>query len=281
MAEGPAVAHIPQSLEDRLRTSTESDAELSAAASDITDRLSDVATYSEPFELRRHQINFTMDSGDLGGEDVRVITFHHIKLVSGTPQSSWDAADISAVYDPFFAFWGEIKDRFPAALKLFRHAMYKAGPDIAPPQLPTWSFDQPTPVAGTGGNSLPPQSAVTVTEKAGSRKFWGRFYLPQPAIAAAGAAGRIDSTVLTDIADAADTMYQAWKSTGHPAVVYRAPLPVRQTAAEERNGTTPGSLAARDGSAWTVDDLQVDDLFDVMRSRRYDRPLLRVQRAIT
>jgi hypothetical protein len=69
-------------------------------------------------------------------------------------------------------------------------------------------------------------------------------------------------------------MYQAFKTANVPAVVYRPDLPVR----EKKNGV---ELPARDASAWTVDKIQVDDVFDVIRSRRWKNPTLRLQREIT
>jgi hypothetical protein len=66
-----------------------------------------------------------------------------------------------------------------------------------------------------------------------------------------------------DVADNADTMYESFVTNNTPAVVYSAATATRPTA-----------------RALGVGMVQVDDLFDVIRSRRWNEPLLRLQRAI-
>jgi hypothetical protein len=135
-------------------------------------------------------------------------------------------------------------------------------------------YDVEKDVAGTGsGSMLPPQVAISVTEKAGSKLHWGRFYLPNPIVGASGTYGRLETTYATAIANATDTMYEALKTAALHPVVYRRPLPVRTKV----NGV---ELPARPGTAWSVTDIQIDDVFDVIRSRRWKYPALRTQRAI-
>ena len=86
--------------------------------------------------------------------------------------------------------------------------------------------------------------------------------------------GRILTASAGAWADATDTLYQALKTAGLHPVVYRRELPER----EKTNGAT---LPARDATAWDVEKIQIDDIFDVIRSRRFKQPLLRTQREIT
>jgi hypothetical protein len=149
---------------------------------------------------------------------------------------------------------------------------YKFGPEIVPPQEPVrvieWDVD------GTAsGSALPPQVAVSVTEMTSSRRAWGRFYLPFNALANTDAQGRIATASLTLIADKLDAMYETCLAAGLIPVVYSPAKPERETAGG-------GTLPAIEARALTVDKLQVDDVFDVIRSRRWKAPLLKVQRAI-
>jgi len=238
-----------------------------------------VATVTGTFEVRHVNISTSMTDAVTAGDDLRVFGIDLLKGAFGTPTDAWVQADFDAAVAAIDAFWGSIKDRYHAYTNLKKIAFYKRGPAIVPPQPPVYQVDRA--VAGTSAvNPLPPQAAITVTEMAGAKPHWGRFYLPSPASDSVNIYGRISSAVATDIADAADVMYEAFKTAGIPAVVYRPALGVRQTAAEKRAGTTPGSLAARTASAWTVDKLQVDDVYDVIRSRRWKNPTTRLQREL-
>lgn len=263
-----------------MRDPSESDAALSTAVSEAVDTVAEVATYNEPFELRKVQLQISSNDQLVAQDDMRVITFHLVKLSGGSPTADWVAGDFTAANTAFVAFWNAMLTYYKGHTALKKISYYKAGPDVSPPQPPVFSSDHN--IIGTSGgvDSCPPQVAVTVTEKAGTKPHWGRFYMPAPMSTTLTEYGRIDSVFQTALANAADTLYESLKAAGLPVVVYRPALPLRQTAAEKRAGTTPGSLPARDASAWTVDELQVDDVFDVIRSRRWKNPTLRLLRAI-
>jgi hypothetical protein len=98
--------------------------------------------------------------------------------------------------------------------------------------------------------------------------------MPPPAsFAATAGAGRLDTTTAGTFADATDTMYEAFIAASCPAVVYSSAKPSRSTAAG-------GTLAATTARALGVLQIQIDDVFDVMRSRRWNEPLLRTQRDV-
>lgn len=261
-------------LHERL-TAGDSDAEVSAALSERIGYAASVATYNEPFELRRMQVSFSQQDALVASDDVRVLTIDLVKLSAGAPTNAWVAQDFTNAKARFATFWTALKPYFASTTVHKSIKFYKLGPDVLPPQPPVNAQDYA--VAGTSAwPSLPPQVALTVTEKAGSKPFWGRFYLPAPSVsdAVVNVYGRPPSALLTIIGDAADVMYEGFKTDGIPAVVYRRPLPIRQ----KKDGT---ELPARDGSAWTVEQLQVDDVFDVIRSRRWKIPTLRLQRDVT
>lgn len=251
-----------------------SDAELSLALSDLTGYNLTVATFTGNFELRRAQLSWSQADAAVATDDVRVATFDLIKLSGSTPVDTWAPADFTALQNAITTFWNGIKNGYTSRVSLVRLKVYKLGPNITPPQYPVYDAALSLPGTSSSTVQLPPQVAISVTEKAGQKLHWGRFYLPSP-----GATGLVDSygrilpAALTQFADAADTMYESLRTAGIPVVVYRRPLDERK----KKNGVT---LPARPASAWTVDDIQIDDVFDVIRSRRFKTPLLRVQRQI-
>lgn len=286
------LAWLSQWLWRRLNDPDESDEELGAAVAAASGSVASVATYTDPFEVRKLQVVFAFATGSPTGDDVRVITFHHLRLSGGSPSDAWGAADFDAVEAAFDAKWTTMKPWHRSNLSLAQYRWYKAGPAIEPPQEPVRVVDRAVP--GTAADAsypggIPPQVAVTVSEKTATRRHWGRYYWPQPAYCKSGgllanvtfsSGGRFASPLLTDLANAADTFYEACRTANVPVVVYSQAKPVRQTAQEKRDNVTPGSLAAQGALAITVDNIQVDDVPDVMRSRRFDAPTLRVQRAI-
>ena len=263
---------IGEEMLHRLQTSSESDEQLSAALSDATGYDWHVATITGTFEARRMQISFASVDQTTARDDLRVCTIDLLKGANTTPSDTWLTADFTAAKAAVNAFWTSIGVHFNTLTSLKKIAFYKLGPAVVPPQPPVHSQDYAA-AGGATGSTLPPQVAVSVTEMAGEKPHWGRFYLPAPGVGLCNNFGRISGSGHSAIADAADTMYEAFKTAGIPAVVYRRPLPVRT----RKDGV---ELPAREASAWTVDKLQVDDVFDVIRSRRWKFPLLKLQRDI-
>lgn len=275
----PGANSIPKWLFDRLQDEDASDEELSTAVSEWSGTVSAVATYADPFELRRFHVIFDRASGNVEGDDIAMFTFDCLKLSGGAPSSDWLAADYTAVDGAVAALWASLKVNYNASISLSRLKGYKAGPAINPPQVAVYDNDMVN-VAGTAGAMmLPPQTALSVTERAGSKLHWGRLYLPSFSYRNASntelltANGRPTSAFCSAVADAFDTMYEALRTANLPVVVYRPPLPERET----KGGAT---LPARTASAWTVDTLAVDDVADVIRSRRWKNPTVRVLRGV-
>lgn len=265
-------------IEERLAAG-DSDEDISIGASERFGITVAVATFDPPFELRRFHVIFDRVSGDVAGDDVAMFTFDCLKLAGGSPSADWLAGDFTTVDSAVTALWASLKVNYNSAVSLSRLKGYKAGPAISPPQIAVYDNDM-TNVPGTAGaNSLPPANALTVTERAGSKLHWGRLYLPSMSYRNASntelltSSGRPTSALCSAVADAFDTMYEALRTANLPVVVYRPPLPARETKA----GAT---LPARSGSAWTVETLAVDDVWDVMRSRRWKHPTVRVLRGI-
>lgn len=280
-ADGPSYGEVLSYFRNRgLFDGGADDGELAEAMSEYSGYAWSVASYTGSFELRKLHVIWSQDDAATPSDDSRIATFHFAKIAGGVPVDTWDAGDFATLQSTLETWWTGIKDQFTNKVRLDRMKVYKAGPEIEPPQVPVYDADLNIP--GTSALAqLPPQVAVSVTEKAGSKRHWGRFYLPSPSSACLGVYGRLEETIATDFINNTDTWYEALRAAAIRPVVYRPALPVRQTAQEKRDGVTPGSLPARDASAWDVTDLQVDDVLDVIRSRRFKNVSLRVQRALT
>lgn len=276
-SEGPGAEQltgIPSYLWARIQDPNESTAALEADLGASSGTVWSVADYQAPFELRKLQVRWGRNSFAAAGTDDAVTTHHFVKLTAGAPAANWVEADFVAAEQTFSDFWSSLITYFAPQIVLKQFRWYKAGPSIGPPNPPVRIVDKN--VAGTSASyGMPPQVALSVTEKTSSPKNWGRFYLPPPSIGSTniGAASRIGSALQTALADAADVMYEDFIVDGHPAVVYSSAKPARPISG---GGTLP-AISAR---ALGVLQIQVDDLYDVIRSRRWDAPALRLQRDI-
>ncbi len=281
-SEGPGVdqaVRLSKALLDRLADPGESDANLTTAVAAESGRVADVATYTGSFELRRLQVKFELLVGGAVVDDARITTYDFLKLASGSPSDAWVAADFTTVENAFGTAWTAIKARYSTSFRLSQYRWYKAGPGIAPPQEPVRVVDNLVVGTAVSGGAYPPQVALACTELTSSRKAWGRVYWPAPAVNAAAetqtdAIGRYTSAILTVYANALDTFYEACRAGNVMPVVFSPAKPSRPTAGG-------GTLAATADRALTVDTIQVDDVPDVIRSRRLKSPSLKVQRGLT
>jgi hypothetical protein len=279
---GGAGLYVGAKLRERLEDPNESDADLTDAVAAASGTIAAVATYEETFETRKLQVLFGRTSGGSVPEDDAIITFHLLKLAGGVPEDEWIAGDFTAAEAAFDAFWTSVKVGYLGSTTLKQYRWYRAGPqrddELGGPGRtgpPVRVVDKAVVGTAAGSPQAPPQVAISVTERTTDPSAWGRFYLPAPEADASQLAGtgRLAPAFQTIIANAADAMYEAWLLADTIAVVYSAAKAARQTKA----GT---SLPARAARALSVDTLQVDDLMDVIRSRRWRDPLLRLQRAV-
>jgi hypothetical protein len=199
-------------------------------------------------------VQFVFDREGLSaGEDVAVITCHIRQVVAGAP-------DLLPVTDEgrdnfkgrIVNWWDEVQS-FVAQQITFREARFY---DV--PAAPGTPMGDPVTILavdgpGTGSSGpLPPQIAVSVTYKTDKRLTWGRHYLPGPTRAMLDNSGRLEATAATGILNASKLL-------------------------TSRSGTG-AALTIFSRKEWTHHDpqtIQVDDIFDVIRSRRYEMPLFR------
>jgi hypothetical protein len=98
-----------------------------------------------------------------------------------------------------------------------------------------------------------------VTEETAVRKRWGRFYIPGFVVTDVSTSGRFAGSVITQIADAAQTMYNEMNGAGRGFVSYRR----------------------ADATFQLVSGIRVDDVPDVIRRRRFSTTLNRQLRPVT
>jgi hypothetical protein len=108
--------------------------------------------------------------------------------------------------------------------------------------------------SGTGGaaQELPPQDSFTITWQTGKRRHWGRIYLPG-VLNDGLTEGRITPGVVDSIGDAARLFFEGLLTDGITLVTF-------------------------DRKLWNANDVvgvSMDDIVDVQRRRRFDKPFHR------
>jgi hypothetical protein len=262
---------IFDSSEDPAALSADMTAEIAAATEGGSIIVTD---FTGTFELRKLQWRFSRAPSGGTIEDVDVNTFHFIKATGGTPGTYVDSTDLAAVETAADTYFNAIKAFFPSFMHSDQYRWYKDGPafwelndegtrfvPITPnPAIRVTEVD----AAGTSSATvvLPPQDAMTVTEKTSARQHWGRWYLPAPGSNVVDGTGRITTSSTDALLAAAVTFYNSCRTAHMVPVVFSVAKP-------ERPKKPSGTLPAQDAIAFEVASLQMDNLVDVIRSRRY------------
>lgn len=230
-----------------------------------------VAVFTGDYELRKLTLEFSrLPTGAGIPQDAAMCTFHLLNLTDGDPDDTWTEGDFSTCEDSFESWWTNLSAFYCSDIELSKYVWRKDGPAYKPfgaSLSPTVrAVDASIPGVLTSDDTLPPQVAVSVTEVTAAqftvedvegvgtqvRNRWGRFYLPPPA-SDVNASGRISSTFAAAVSDATAALYTTLLDHDFVPVMY--------------SPTT--------GSSWSVDAIHVDDIFDVIRRRRFEGPLSR------
>ena len=218
--------------------------------------------WSGAHEVRKLQAVFSRVAPAGVATDPAVITMHFLNLTDDEPDSTWVDADFLAVEDAFDDFWTATKIYYTTGTSLDQLRWYKDGPAYHP----TPSEGNPAvriierSVAGTGtGVPCPPQVAVSLTEKTALRRRWGRIYMPAPDAALLTTGGLLGTVYTAGFCDALEDMYEACIAADIVPVVFS---PTVETS-------------------YQIESVQVDNLLDVIRSRRWKSPTVREQRDLT
>jgi len=192
-------------------------------------------------------------------EDVALITMHWRGAEPGIPDSvvDMDEGMRGRAVDKIMSALNGVQNRITNKIMLREIRFYETAPPGQGPgpaisvYVRTW--------AGTAVDSpLPPQVACSVTWQTDKRKNWGRFYLPGLATPSLSPTGRFLDTTIAQIADAF------------------APLADRGSLESE-------TLCVWSPTEQTHHDPQlprVDDVPDVIRSRRFKQKLVYEDRGL-
>lgn len=184
-----------------------------------------------------------------GTEDSAITTHDFLNITSGAPDDTWDDADYAAIETGFIGVWAAWKSRTHTSVTMHELRWYKKIPGVrvTGPAVRITSVGE----AGTSSaDALPPQVALSVTERTALRKRWGRFYQPGLTETINTASGRPLTTEVDALGGAVLAFSKSGQSRGIEPVVI--------------SDTVPG--------AYSVDMIQVDDVWDVIRRRRYAQP---------
>lgn len=235
--------------------------------------------YDAPYTLRKLQVSWQRTPASGVVQDAAVCTHHFINITDGVPDDTWTTDDYTTIENAYDTFWGAIKSYYNGQIKLAEYLWRPDGPAYRPHTPKPAGLLSPTfrrtsrAVVGTYvGQDLPPQVALSVTEVtpasytvedvegvgAQIRNRWGRFYLPAPAT---------------------NTMFQGWVDSAFAEAVATAVQTFYDTCAAAQ--LVPVMYSPTTGSAWSITDIHVDDIWDVIRSRRFTTPNSRHSKTIT
>lgn len=201
--------------------------------------------------MERLQIEFKREVATYT-EDDAVITMHFASLADGLLNDTIR----QAVEARFITFWNAVKGAFPTSTKVDAFRWYDQ--QVWPTLSPLLRSSDITDSAGTNSNApLPPQIATSVTLETERRARWGRFYLPSTSSDTLNlGTGRLTVSTVDSIAQSATTFIQGARTDGAKMYVW-----------SPRGGKGPPAFSAGDGLL--VLRVRVDDIFDVVRRRRW------------
>lgn len=194
--------------------------------------------------VRRATLVLDRSAGVNPTDDVALMHFDFLNITGGSPDDTWITSDFTTLEGFLTTWWGSVRPLVPSWYRFSRVLWHRVGPGIPMPNPAVRILDIASPTLGTGGTSLPPQAACSITFRTGVRKSWGRTYLPYGGTLSDG---RLQPTNADTIANATNTMFTS--STGadfHPVVV-----------------STPLN------SALGIDTVETDDVVDIIRRRRF------------
>lgn len=202
--------------------------------------------------VRRCVLHFDRTALIAGADDAET-HFDFLNITGGDPDDTWTSGDYTTLEGYLDDFWAAIKGKYPTGLKLAGYHWYRHGPGVGSPN-PAERVTSRS-VAGTsGGAPQAPQDACTITFRTAVRRSWGRAYLPGPSSSYLGSTGSYQSSGLVDvIATAAGDLVSAAIGSDFPLVV----------------------VSAVNSATFNVEAVEVDDLVDIQRRRRWKAPAYR------
>lgn len=220
---------------------------------------------------RRLEVRYKNTAVGATSADDAFTTFDISNITAGAWDSSWTTADFTAAEGKFDTFFGALIPYCPSYFTVAEYRWYtrKFTPlptsPIVPPNRDKPFEDSGPPVRitskaiiGTSSPNTLPQMAATITERTPWPGHWGRNYFPVSAGSVLGTTGRIASTVITTMLNAADTLHSTLATAGFQIVI-----PVTQFNKQPHRCVLQTSQ------------LEMDDIADIIRRRRWRNPLIR------
>lgn len=209
--------------------------------------------------VRRCNLVFSRVPPGAVADDVCVMHFDFINFTGGVPDDTWTSGDYTTMNNHVYDYWTAIKSTMSNKYTLQEFRWYRVGTGVVPPNPPENINPVGTGGGGTGASSLqvlPPQVACSLTLKTAQRKQWGRTYIPGLLDTSLASSGTFTSTFVNAQANALHTLVTDAQS----------------------DDFAMGVLSKVAGSFFLVEQIQVDDIADVIRRRRWKTPTLRVDK---
>lgn len=219
-------------------------------------------------------------------QDVATCGLHFVHANPGIMGDTiaWDdAADSTTIEGLLTTLWNGLKGQYAADIQLDRFDWHHFGVGIRRPNPKFRETVLGPAIAGTSvDDQMPEQIAVSVTLKTDKRKSWGRVYLPAPTVtfndggyvSAAGVG--LYRTMFGDLLDgaaAASLPLVVW-CPRHGGKLLKFSAAVHDsdpTSNHELGLDEPDTSSIARG----VQQVQVDNVFDVIRRRRFKPATLR------
>lgn len=223
---------------------------------------------ANPGSWRHFQLVFA-DPTNLEVADRSVTGIDIANITGGGLDSTWTDADYTAVItelDTMILAWAPLMDSTHRCVEIRSYVRQFNPVTTAEPFTKTGPPERiySRSVQGTATAAQPPQIAVTTTERTAYPKHWGRNYWPAPATSTIDSKGYIKQASVDTFGPAIKDAYARLMAKEFFPVV-----PVVQI-----EGTPARGLL-------TVHSLQMDNLFDVQRRRRFKKATYKYNQPIT
>lgn len=196
--------------------------------------------------VRRAQLRFLRTAPGTFTDDVADMHFDFMNITSGDPDDTWTTTDYTDLEGYLSTWFTSIAGRMSTTHTWQEIRWYRVGTGITPPN----PAERVT-LTGAGGTASgamsAPQNACSITIRNAAPRHWGRTYFPGLPAGAWTGAGQLGSGTVDDLCGATDA------------------LAVSAKTKEFYLGTLCPSL----GSFLSAEQIQVDDVSDVIRSRRW------------
>lgn len=196
--------------------------------------------------VRRASIVFDRSAYSPADDDM-TCHFDFLNVTGGAPDDTWTTGDFTTLEALLMTWWAGLKQYVDPKTKLREIRWYRHGPGVVAPNPVERTYLAPAGENGTGTAGLGiPQVACSITFRTSVRRSWGRTYLPyngkQP-----NTQGRLNIADVDAISTTTAALVTSAASADFRLVVTSIPL----------------------SAALNVERIEVDDVLDVIRRRRW------------